>query len=107
MYVGGCGVDDGFRLGYLTVVCDFVWGAVLLGGELLCGWVVEVAPEVCAAEDYVRTLEGLLEGGDVVEVAGDDVDALGRPFLCRGLGRVAGDAADFPSRLGEEYAGDG
>lgn len=46
------------------------------------GRVVKVAPEVCAAEDYVRALEGLLERGDVVEVAGDNVDALGCPFLC-------------------------
>lgn len=71
------------------------------------GGVVEVAPEVCAAEYYVCALEGLLEGADVVQVAGDDVDALGCPFLGRGLGRVPGDATDFPSGLGEEYTGDG
>ena len=91
----GGGVDGCNELGGL-VLCGPLVELLALLRLVLVGRVGVALPEVGDNEDGVGVLEGRAQGGGLVQVGLDDLDAAGLQRLGVGTRGAAGDGADVP-----------
>jgi hypothetical protein len=73
----------------------------------MCFWIEGNSPEVRVAKDHVRSSEGFLQRGDIIEIGLNQFDALLSPGLTRRFARVASEASDVPATFFEEDIGNG